>query len=208
MNYLAHLLLSGPDRDMQVGGLLGDFVKGPLRQELPPAIEFGIRLHRKIDVITDHQTQFLAAAEVIPPQWRRYRGILLDIYFDHLLATRWDDFHHQPLADFCQDFYRQLALHHSSLPPRARHFCEVAPKLQWLESYAVQDVMPAVYDNVGKRLRHPIPLGDVWPDLEKEREFLNQSFDGLMKELLDFAQHFHQSYYCQSEDDKSYRHNP
>ena len=193
MNYLAHLLLSGPDRDIQVGGLLGDFVKGPLRQELPTAIEFGISLHRKIDVITDLHPQFVAAAGVLSPPWRRYRGILLDIYFDHLLATRWNEFHSQPLADYCQDFYRHLAIHHSSLPPRARHFCEVAPKVQWLESYAINDVMPTVCNNVGKRLRHPIPLGDVWPDLEKEREFLNQSFDGLMKELLDFAENYRQN---------------
>lgn len=190
MNYLAHLLLSGPDRDVQVGGLLGDFVKGPLRQELPAAVEFGIRLHRKIDVITDHQPEFLAAAAVVPPHWRRYRGILLDIYFDHLLATRWDDFHPRPLAEFCQDFYTQLAIHHASLPPRARHFCEVAPRVQWLESYARQELMPTIYDNVGKRLRRPIPLGDAWPELENERDFLNHAFDGLMLELLDFAENY------------------
>lgn len=194
MNYLAHLLLSGPDMDVQVGGLLGDFVKGPLRQELPAPVELGIRLHRKIDVITDRQPQFIAATEVLPPHWRRYRGILLDIYFDHLLATRWDDFHPQSLADFCQDFYRQLARHQISLPPRARRFCEVAPKVRWLESYAVHDLMPAIYDNVGKRLRRPIPLGDVWPLLEQERDFLNHAFDGLMAELLDFAEDYRQNH--------------
>ncbi len=35
MNFLAHALLSGPDPALRVGGLIGDFVKGPL----PGALE-------------------------------------------------------------------------------------------------------------------------------------------------------------------------
>ena len=93
MNYLAHLLLSGPDRDMQVGGLLGDFVKGPLKGELPTRVEQGIRLHRHIDTLTDGHPAFMAATRRLPGEWRRYRGILLDIYFDHLLACRWGHYH-------------------------------------------------------------------------------------------------------------------
>ncbi|KKM01805.1 hypothetical protein LCGC14_1790730, partial [marine sediment metagenome] len=50
MNYLAHIYLSGDHPEVMVGGLLGDFVKGPLRGQLPRAIEEGIALHRKIDV--------------------------------------------------------------------------------------------------------------------------------------------------------------
>lgn len=30
MNFLAHALLSGPDPALRVGGLMGDFIKGPL----------------------------------------------------------------------------------------------------------------------------------------------------------------------------------
>ncbi|MFA5493572.1 MAG: ACP phosphodiesterase [Porticoccaceae bacterium] len=189
MNYLAHLLLSGPDRDVQVGGLLGDFVKGPLRGELPPRIEHGIRLHRRIDVITDRHPAFVSATNRLPAQWRRYRGILLDIYFDHLLARRWGDFHDTPLAEFCQDFYRHLARHQAILPARALHFCQVAPQVHWLESYRLPDAVPTVLDNVGKRLRHQVALGDAWPALDAERVRLQQDFETLMTDLIEFAHH-------------------
>lgn len=189
MNYLAHLLLSGPNRDVQVGGLLGDFVKGPLRGELPPSIEQGIRLHRKIDVITDSHPAFMAATRRLPTHWRRYRGILLDIYFDHLLACRWSDFHDVPLADFCQDFYRHLARHQAILPARALHFSQVAPRVHWLESYRSPDSLPIVLDNVGKRLRREVALGDAVPALNAERANLQQDFEALMADLLKFAHH-------------------
>ena len=55
MNYLAHILLSGDNLDIQVGGLLGDFVKGPLQGQYPEKVEQGIALHRKLDVYTDAQ---------------------------------------------------------------------------------------------------------------------------------------------------------
>lgn len=193
MNYLAHLLLSGPDRDMQVGGLLGDFVKGPLRNELPATIEQGIQLHRRLDSLTDRHEAFIAAATYLPAPWRRYRGILLDIYFDHLLARHWQDFHHQPLEDFCADFYRHLQRHHSILPPRALHFSQVAPQVGWLESYRSANNLPLMLDNVGQRLRRPVPLGNAVPLLAANSEFITEHFLALMTDLLAFASEYRQN---------------
>ena len=39
MNYLAHIALAGDNPEYQVGGLLGDFVRGPLIGKYSPAIE-------------------------------------------------------------------------------------------------------------------------------------------------------------------------
>lgn len=191
MNYLAHLLLSGPDRDMQVGGLLGDFVKGPLKGELPTRVEQGIRLHRHIDTLTDGHPAFMAATRRLPGEWRRYRGILLDIYFDHLLACRWGHYHTAPLEEFCASFYRHLDDHREILPPRALHFSQVAPRVGWLESYQRGERLPAMLDNVGKRLKRPVPLGAAWPALEQDRPFLEQAFETLMVDLLEFARPHH-----------------
>jgi len=34
MNYLAHLFLAPEDEDWQLGGILGDFVKGPIDERI------------------------------------------------------------------------------------------------------------------------------------------------------------------------------
>ncbi len=188
MNYLAHLLLSGPDPDMQVGGLLGDFVKGPLHSHgYPDTITEGIRLHRRLDSFTDRQPAFAEGLALLPRHWRRYGGIILDIYFDHLLAGRWRQYHEQPLADYCADFYRHLASRQPLLPPAARRFCEVAPRVSWLENYASPEKLPLMLDRVGDRLRRPVPLGQAWPDLENHRGELTDCFDRLMPALLKFS---------------------
>ena len=190
MNYLAHIYLSGPDPEVQVGGLLGDFVKGPLPAGYSERIEAGIALHRRIDALTDRDPRFRARLAALPSPWRRFGGILLDVYFDHLLASRWQVFHPRPLEQFCGEFYRQLRSRHGQLPERARHFCRRAPEVRWLESYAEPDRLPPMLNNLGRRLRRPVPLGDAWPLLEAQRRELEPVFEGLMADHRRLARTF------------------
>ncbi len=182
MNYLAHIYLSGPDPHVQVGGLLGDFVKGPLADRYPEQIETGIRLHRRIDATTDRHPLFLQRLAELPRPWRRYGGILLDIYFDHLLAARWDEFHPRSLDPFCRSFYAILQDHEPLLPDRARHFCRRAPEVRWLQSYADPGTVPLMLDNLGQRLRRPVSLGAAWPELRRRHPVLEETFYRLMEE--------------------------
>lgn len=176
MNYLGHLYLAGSDPDMQVGGLLGDFVKGPLRGDYPPRIEAGIQLHRRVDALCDSLPATRQLLELFPAPWRRYGGIVIDVVFDHLLARDWDDFHPQPLGDFCQTFYRTLASHREVLPERARAFCDRAPALRWLESYRDAEQIPRVLAHIGQRLRRVVPLEQAWPPMQPCAATFEQGF--------------------------------
>ena len=180
MNYLAHIYLSGTDPDIQVGGLLGDFVKGPLRSDYPLKIETGIRLHRRIDRETDSHPAFRQQLTALPKPWRRFGGILLDVYFDHLLASRWQDFHPGPLEEYCSNFYQYLQRHRALLPERAKMFATRAPEVKWLENYANRTSIPHMLNNLGKRLRRPVALGDAWQELEIRRDELALTLDILI----------------------------
>src|SRR5690606_11754015 len=92
VNHLAHALLAGDNEALQLGGLMGDFVRGPAASvALPAPVITGIRMHRAIDVYTDSHPQVLAAKALLPAPYRRYAGILLDMWFDRCLAR---DFSH------------------------------------------------------------------------------------------------------------------
>ena len=188
MNYLAHILLSGDNLDAQVGGLLGDFVKGPLRGQYPETVEAGIALHRKLDVYTDAQPEVQELVRTFSPQWRRFAGIVLDIAFDHVLATRWQAYHSLSLDDFCQRFYRHLDTCQAWLPARAQRFNQRAADIRWLQSYADQALIPLMLNRVGERLRRPLPLGEAWPEIVDRHEEVEQVFSIVMARLLSHSQ--------------------
>lgn len=183
MNYLAHLLLSGPDPDWRLGGLLGDFVKGPLRGERPAAIETGIRLHRRIDATTDDHPAYRDSLSLLDPHWRRYAGIVLDIWFDHLLNRQWSHWCPQPLEQFCDQCWRDFHARSRYIPPRALAFMQRAEEYRLLENYRDPAVIQRTLERVGQRLRRPVPLQETLPALRAADTALQQNFERLFTDL-------------------------
>ena len=108
MNYLAHLWLSEQARLPLAGAVLGDLVHGRLEGRFPAPLERSIRLHRRIDVVTDAHPLTAAARARFGPGARRYGGIVLDLLYDHCLALDWPHYSAEPLADFARRAARAL----------------------------------------------------------------------------------------------------
>ncbi|SDK38858.1 ACP phosphodiesterase [Microbulbifer yueqingensis] len=194
MNYLAHLLLSGPDPDWRLGGLLGDFVKGPLRGERPPAIEAGIRLHRRIDAVSDAHPAYLTALQRLGPGWRRYGGIVLDIWFDHLLSRQWSAWHHESLDHFCDQCWRDFRARSRYIPPNAWRFMQRAEQFKLLQGYPDRAVITRSLERVGQRLRRPVPLEEAMPVLIAAEQPLQLDFNQLFSDLMLVARRFREDF--------------
>ncbi len=190
MNYLAHLLLSGDNPDCQVGGLLGDFVKGPLRGDYPAAIEAGILLHRAIDARTAQLPAVRRLYPLFETPWRRYAGVIIDITFDHFLANDWPRYHPHSLVSFCTDFYKHLARQQALLPPGALYFSQRAPEVGWLESYADATMLGTILHRVGSRLSKPLDLSPGWLYVERHHACFESAFAETMEALNRYAAGF------------------
>lgn len=189
MNHLAHALLAGDDEQLRLGGLLGDFVHGPVDGlSLPPRVIDGIRLHRAIDVHTDAHPEVVQARALLPSPYRRYAGILLDMWFDHLLArdfARWSD---QPLADFSSDVRGLLHRHDALLPPALRRFRDYMDARDLPAAYADRGVLGDALAGIGQRLSRANPLDSAMPVLVDHEAALQQHFDAFFPQLRKFAQ--------------------
>lgn len=182
MNFLAHLHLAGAEPGAQLGGLYGDFVKGPLRGEWPEDIEAGIVLHRRIDAFTDSHPRLLQAKALFPAERRRYAGILIDLFFDHCLALHWSDYAQEPLDRFTDRAYR-LLLAQPQLPGR---LADIAPRMarqDWLGSYRDFATLQRVLTNMGARLSRPDALVGGMADLQRLYEPLSGEFRLFYPEL-------------------------
>ena len=65
-----------------VGGVLGDFVKGPLPAGLPAALASGVALHRAIDSFADRHPAFIVSRARVSARRRRVGGVLVDLFYD------------------------------------------------------------------------------------------------------------------------------
>lgn len=186
MNYLAHLHLGGSQPGDMLGSLYGDFVKGPLSGLWPAEIEAGIRLHRQIDAFTDSHPIVLQAKRRLSGERRRYAGILIDLFFDHCLATQWPAYSNEPLDHFTARVYRLLGAE-PDLPGRLATIAPLMAKQDWLGSYRDFSVLETVVNNMSRRLSRPEGLLGGALELEKVYSALEQDFQEFYPELQAFA---------------------
>lgn len=91
MNYLAHAFLSGTDKELLLGNMIGDFVKGKHYNQYALGVQKGISFHRHLDTYTDEHKTIRAAKKILRESNIKNAGIFIDIIFDHFLAQ--DDEH-------------------------------------------------------------------------------------------------------------------
>src|SRR5690606_33870019 len=157
MNHLAHFHLARSRDDWLVGARLGDYIKGPLRGELPHW-EQGIRLHRKIDALSDNHALRTQLAGRLPPLLRRYAGIILDVCCDHWLTRHWQVVASLPLPVFADRVYGVLDQHAAQLDASSQHLITRLRDYNLLCGNEDWEAVPATLRRIGMRLPRANPL--------------------------------------------------
>lgn len=188
MNFLAHALLGSAEDALRVGGLAGDFVKGPLPAGLPPDLAAGVALHRAIDVFADRHPAFAASRGRIGPLRRRYAGVLVDMFYDHLLAQSWARHCDVPLVTFAAETYALAAARDGHLPERFARVFEMMRSDDWLAGYSdVARVGDAIDRMARHRIRRANPLAGGIEELLAERDAFEQDFLAFFPDALCFV---------------------
>lgn len=187
MNVLAHALLAGNDPALRLGGAMGDFVHGTPGDHLPPGIREGIYLHRAIDSFTDSHADVRAARERMPPPFRRYAGILLDMWFDHCLARDFDRWSDVPLLIYSARFRTELHAANPLLPPRLRQFLDYMDANDLPAGYLYPEAIGHALGGISRRLSRANPVADALPLLQAEDRQLTGAFRRFFPQLTEFS---------------------
>lgn len=188
MNFLAHLYLARHSDDAMLGAMLGDFVGTTGLDRYNAEVQREIRLHRKIDSYTDRHPAVLAARSHFPDGRRRYAGILLDVYFDHLIARDWPRYHPVALDEFNRHFYGVL-LAQPELPERLQKIAPSFVRNDWLGSYRDRDMVDHAVTRIATRLsRNGDKLVQCIPILREHEDAVVQRFEEFFPELNDYVE--------------------
>jgi acyl carrier protein phosphodiesterase len=188
MNYLAHLYLASHSGDAMLGALLGDFVKPHSGMAFSADTEAEILTHRKVDAFTDSHPVVLDAKRLFDGPSRRFSGILLDVFYDHVLASSWTRYSSEPLPDFIARVYRALATQAQPLPP---NFARVMPYMieqDWLGSYVEYEGVETAVRRISTRLsKNGDLMRDGLVDVRTHYAALEAGFHAFFPELVAFV---------------------
>ncbi|HEY6892918.1 MAG TPA: ACP phosphodiesterase [Rhodanobacteraceae bacterium] len=187
MNVLAHALLASPDAELMLGSVVGDFVRGRIDPSLPPKVRAGIALHRAVDSYTDAHADIAAARALFAPPFRRYAGILLDVWFDHLLARQWARFGEDGLDDFSERVRGLLAVNATFVPERMRGFAAYLEANDLPAAYRDTAMIGQALRGMSRRLKRANPLGEALPVLVALHAPLQRCFESFFPDLRNFA---------------------
>jgi acyl carrier protein phosphodiesterase len=186
MNFLIHLFLSGDDSGLLAGNIMGDFVKGRLTGQFPVAVERGLELHRRIDSFAALNSHYIRSKRRISPSFGHYRGIMVDLFYDHFMARDWSG--HSPVGLDAYLAKTRTAVEHyrSILPERLRVslpyiFSELIP------SYVEERGISRALVRISSRLKRRNPLGEGGAELQMNYQGFRSDFRLFLPELREFV---------------------
>jgi acyl carrier protein phosphodiesterase len=187
VNVLAHALLAGNDAGLRLGGVMGDFVRGTPDESLPVRVRDGIYLHRAIDGYTDTHPLVRKAREAMPPPFRRYAGIFLDVWFDHCLARDFARYCPTPLEAFSDSLRAEMHAADAILPDGLKRFLLYMDAHELPAGYADLERVAAALGGLSRRLSRANPVGESVPLLIEHDAMLRETFAAFFPQLQAFA---------------------
>lgn len=184
MNFLAHCLLGHPDPALMAGGFIGDFIKGPVPARFPPPLSAGIRLHRRIDAVSNTLPGIAQSVARLHPALRRAAPVLVDILADHCLAKDWARRGTGDLAGFAASAYAAIGRHRHYLPANGQRFFDHMRQSDLLTRYQHPDTAKRAMLHILERLRQSHLAAHLDDALDATLPALEEDFAGYFPALV------------------------
>lgn len=177
MNYLAHLFLSCQDDDLVIGNFIADSIKNKEISSFSTSIQQGIYLHRQIDSFTDKHPIVKRGTQRLHVHHHKYAPVVMDIYFDNLLAHNWKRYSDESISDFAQRMYRILTERQLDLPLKMQKYVPNMIANDWLQKYGTFEGLQYTFERMDRRTRFPSNFKNAVRHLKDDFTLFNEEFN-------------------------------
>ena len=190
MNYLAHLYLSGNDTEILIGNFIADHLKGSLRNNYHGLFLKGIKLHHAIDSFTDSHPVVESSKARLRKHMNKFAPVVADVYYDHFLASNWQNFHHEALEVYATGIYNLLEENKSLLPDRTNYVLHYMRQQNWLTGYAELERLDRIFKNMSARTKYPNNMHQSVEILNKDYDLYKNEFEVFFADLEKMCKSF------------------
>lgn len=172
-----------------VGNFIGDFVRGRnLVEQFGEGIAQGIELHRAIDEYTDRHLTVKKSKDRLRPKYRHYAPVIVDVYYDHFLASLWSNYHALPLADYALVAYQLIEQNEAIVPQQVKNMMPYMMKGNWLLNYASIEGINKALTGLSRRTSHISHMEEAAEDLRLHYTEFKNEFEEFFPELKVFCE--------------------
>ncbi len=190
MNFLAHLYLSPDDEDILLGNFIADAVKGKTFDNYKQSVKNGILLHRKIDKYTDNHPIFKKSSKRLNGKYRKYSGVIVDIFYDHFLAANWHNYSDVKIEEFVSKAYGILIKNILFLPKKSKRILPFMITQNWLVNYANFKGLQRVFNGMSQRTPFNSGMESAVNDLKKDYELYEKEFSEFFPEIIEYVKDY------------------
>jgi acyl carrier protein phosphodiesterase len=192
VNWLAHVFVSEPEIEFRLGNLLADLIRGDARAAVSADFARGAEQHKRIDAFTDAHPVVRRSRRRVSEQYRRFSGVLVDVFYDYLLATNWSHYSSESLDEFTSRFYAEAKASSVVLPPDASATLERIVRYDLLGSYrelsGVERSLRRVSLYLSQRWKRDFALEKSVEDLRAHEAELSADFAEFFPQLRSYVQ--------------------
>jgi acyl carrier protein phosphodiesterase len=186
MNYLAHLFLSGDDPAIIKGNFIADAVKGNNYQlTYPENVIRGIKMHRFIDHFTDTHPIVEESKARLRPKFKKYSGVIVDVFYDHFLARNFHFFSEKDLLDFTKNTYQMLSDDMEKLPEKIQYMLPYMIRDNWLYNYKDLNGIQKSLEGLSKRTSFHSNMENATNELSNHYEAFENEFFNFFPLLIE-----------------------
>ncbi len=155
MNFLAHLLLSGPNPELALGNFLADMLHPNQYGQLPVTVMEGVRFHQEIDRFTDSHPQVIMSKGRVRDFGGKYAPVLIDVYYDLVISMNWSTYANISFSEFEDQIYSCLMAGMEYVPLPLQDRVQSMVRHQWLRTYITEDGIRDVFRRMARRASKP-----------------------------------------------------
>ncbi len=188
MNYLAHFYLSNNNENLILGNLLADSMNGrldsPQYSMFSNEIMLGIKMHREIDRYTDTHEVVRKSIHRLQPKYHKYSGVIIDMYYDHLLARNWNEYSNTPIELYSARVYQIFEENKSIIPLKMNRLVHSMTSRDWLSNYRFEENLKWAFAGLAKRAKFISNMEFAFDDLIEHYHEFSTEFKQFFPEII------------------------
>ena len=147
-------------------------------------------MHRQIDTFTDAHKNVKEVKLLLRADFGLYSGIVVDFFYDHALASTWNQYSEDSLRTFSKRANAILLSNFKYLPRRVQGFLPFLIQNKRLESYASIDGITESLRIMSNYTSLPAKSEQAKQILEENYSWILTNFHEFMEDLMRFVSEF------------------